>query len=242
MNNSFVYDVEGIIKRSELLEAKKAKIIEEFKKINSENIYSYPSSYNNSSYNYSIRKRKNLANNSNEEQIIQFSGQTFYLPCHHPDFQIEEDGKTIARIKGTEQEKVGFKLLNTIPWEGLQEISFIVHDTNNCYFYIGVMTQSTDFEKGGASSTNTSWMCFLMDGRFINAGDTKQYFSDEWKRPDEKVIITLCIDTNTNEMYIKKNFMELSKKLKMEINDTQKLNLIPCVDFKKVGDRVTIFG
>ena len=235
MNKTYVYDIDSIIKRGDILDEKKNKIHEDFINSYPNNTSTYPSSQNSKTFN----SQRNKLNNFEKELL---TDKIFDFP-NNEDFLCSDDFKTITRWKCVGSEtKVGFKLLKTIKYEGMIEFSYKINNSDNCNFFIGVCEEETDLSNG-ASNTNTSWMCYMLDGRFINSGDQKAKFSDKWERPDDR-IFTICIDTSTDEMYIKcqdnQSFL-YSHKLKMNILDSQKNKLVGCVDIKKVGDSISVF-
>ena len=241
MSKSFIYDVESIIKRSQVIEAKKDKIEQENMKNRMNNHVTILDFSNNINITHLGNENFRRLNRLNLVGDVSETDNTFEIPTN-TDFNITESYKSIYRYKGDGTNKVGFRCSKNLVYVGIQEFSFIVNKSDNCNFYVGVMEEGTNLENG-ASDTITSWMCYLLDGRFINAGEKTQLFCDNWVKPDEDQITTVCIDTYSDEMYVKLNGIEFSDKLKlkMNINDIQKQKLVVCVDIKKVGDKISIY-
>lgn len=239
MKNTYVYDIDAILERGEKLEEKKAKI----KSVNNQSSYSYGHSGN-----IVTRYVGNGAVRYVEDEVktesfdkIQKSSNTF-REFKHEDFILFNNNRSIERYKGPIENcsKVGFACSEKISYSGIIEFSFKVDKCDGANFFLGFVEGNEDISKG-ASSTKKSWMIYLIDGRFINAGDTKSHFSKWSKLEKETFIVTLCIDTTTDEFYAKFDGVETPNKLKMSITDEQKQNLVPCVDFRKVKDKISIY-
>ena len=174
------------------------------------------------------------------EETIQPTDNYFLQPIKN-DYKLSENCKTVTKYKGDDYIKIGLACAKTLKYDSIIEFAFKIEKADAFCVFIGFMEEGTSLEKG-AGSEKTSWMCYLNDGRFINAGEKNEIFYDlNWSKPDQtSFIVIICIDTATDEMYLKINGPEITKKLKMKITDEQKQKLVPCVDFRKVGDKITI--
>jgi hypothetical protein len=93
----------------------------------------------------------------------------------------------------------------------------------------------------GLFNTSTSWMCYLKNGKFYNAGEgTKDFCYGDMLRPLQGDIISLCFDTQLDLLYVKVNGKVCSTTRKMDIDEKQKESLYPCIDLYSVNDQVTI--
>lgn len=239
--NSYVYDLDSIIQRGEELDTKRqnsksAKIEIPVQNINS--IFRY-----NSEGNYEEKNKINLLGiDLDKLKTIKSSINYFGYPTNF-DYSITNNCKTITKIKGESHQKMGFACLIKVPYSEIVEFSFNVEKSNDKTLFIGFMEEGTNLDNG-ASATSTSWLCYLNDGRFLNAGGKgkENFYDNVFTKPEnDNFIITLCIDTSDDLMYLKYNGVESNKKLKMNIEESQKNRLIPCVDIRKVGDKITIY-
>jgi len=227
--NSFIYDIDSIIKRGDELDLKKSQL--KSKDIPLKKDYGLDRTKFRDDDVVDLEKINNLKSSENY----------FALPTNL-DFQISNNCKTISRISGDPSIRLGFPCLIKITYEDLIEFSFKIEKTEGLSIFLGFKEEGTNIEKG-ASNTSSSWMFYLLDGRFINGGEKKDsFYESAWSKPDKtELIVTLIIDTKTDEFSVKINGIESNKKFKMKINDIQKSKLVPVVDFRRIGDKISIF-
>jgi len=84
-------------------------------------------------------------------------------------------------------------------------------------------------------------MCNIANGKFKNGGVCDLYFCDATiLNPQKDVVFTICIDLKNDLIFMKRNGIEIGEKLKLQINSSQKKDLIPCLDVLEQNDQVSI--
>jgi len=157
-------------------------------------------------------------------------------------FEFSNNNKTVKMISTSGYDWFGFMCKEKVP-VNCKKYEFTIRiDKINTYadIMIGFCVGNTYGDKG-FRNTNSSWMCFLNNGLFFNTGDRDYYFGKaNVIKPKDGDLISICIELDTNIIYLKRNKQIVSNNLKMKMNDVQKMNLVPCIDMTDVGDQITI--
>lgn len=154
------------------------------------------------------------------------------------DIEFSNGNTTVERIRGDDSTKVCFTVDKIIDYTDIVEVTFIVNKADGFNVFIGFVEDGESLLKG-ASATNNSWLVYLNGGR-LNNGPEKGHLKPYVKPDKDNAIFTIMIDTKTDEIWLKINGAEETDKVKLIITDEQKKKLKPVVDFRKIGDKITI--
>ena len=188
-------------------------------------------------------KTNDKNDNLNQMQIFK---ENCFVPPTNPNilskFEFSNNNKSVKMITTSGYNWNGLICQEKVPRNSKTYEFTIRIDNINTYadIMIGFCVINTNGDNG-FRNTNTSWMCFLNNGLFFNAGDRDQFFAKSIIiKPKDMDIFSLCIELDTSLIYLKKNNQKISASLKMKINDLQKSMLIPCIDMADAGDKITI--
>ncbi len=239
------YDVEKIIERLEGLEIKYKKEEEEIQRREDLNT-NYIKNTGLTQASTDFRRRTDDESKVDEGEVEKLKrSDNKFKTFDNPEFELSYDRKSIVRKAGDGKKKKGFALEHKIEYEGTQEISYKIDASEAVSIFVGFMVDGTDLTNG-AMATKTSWMCHLKTGNFNNSGTQmnscfKEEQDEYWQAPKGcGDIITIYINTISDEVYLRKNGVK-TKSCKIEITDDQKSQLVPCIDFRVVGDKISIY-
>ena len=126
----------------------------------------------------------------------------------------------------------------------VNEFSIRIDLTERSYIYIGFATTKNELFVGGDLGYNEakfSWMCNLANGKFKNGGVNDLFFCDTSVMDSKpEVVFTICIDLKNDLIYLKRNGEDIGSRLKLQISNTQKNELSPCIDILEQNDQISI--
>ena len=165
--------------------------------------------------------------------------KTSFVKTDNPNIDFLNNNRT---IKLKQYGWIGIMCDEKVGSNGAFEIDFRIDNTNYFgYIILGFAVAGTD-SSNGFYTTNKCWMFDLRDGYlFNNDGSDCNCYLITGCKPKNGDIISLCIDMDLDEIYIKFNGILYSYRKKMRNFDSaKKENLYPCVDFYSQNDQISL--
>lgn len=217
---------EGIIEKCILNDEKVANLSNELSKTNKEL---------NTAFQELSFIKQNLIKQPHNYKI-----STSFVKLNDDNFSFTNGNKTVQKIAG-DPGWFDIFCIDKVKYEDIQEFTIRIDNINKSSILMFGFALYGSSNLSGLLATNTSWMCYLKNGKFYNAGDeSKNFCYGDMLKPSNGDIISLCLDTQLDLLYVKLNGKVCSTSRKMDIDEKQKMSLYPCVDLYSVNDQVTI--
>lgn len=165
---------------------------------------------------------------------------TVFHDFNNAYFTVSNEGKTI-RKHSHDSVWDGIYCRDRVVFNNsIQEFSMKIDNvTANSYIMIGFAISGLSKDFGMYTKTN-SWMFYLSNGEYYNNASCAYFFTYTNAKPVVGDIVSICIDTAKNLLYVKFNGKICSSYRKIPINETQTTQLYPVIDLYSVNDQVTL--